>query len=420
MGIGLLSGCIVGGIYLNSSINVDNLEKKVEQNVHLSKKYNIENTHNLENISSKGGNEKIEKENLCYDDNFLINIKKLSHNYLIEYISSLPSDEFMELITCDQYKELLDTDVLKTLLLNKFDPKIKWPLILENPPGLEKLEDLLIERGKEQFLIGFVETFINAIRLNIGNIDYLGDGLFKQLKLLNHLTSNDYEGTDDNFNIETVVEPHSDIFRGHTEHVLNKYIESDDIKEYIKALTSISVWSTCISASLDPDLPSPVSARNAKAAYRKVISRHPISLVELSGVYSLIRLCHFSEDDELQYLTRDLRGRIKDEIIGSLSNNPNALIKYHMADNWSTNILDIIDFGYKSEVPLAHKTLGIRKNNDEESAINIFYENLGRLNSDENFREEFFRNVVSYAKKANRNKFTEEVARYFPEIREDN
>ena len=373
-----------------------------------------QNKNITENISLETGvSEK--KENICNDDAYLEYLTSISKEEFIDYTLNLPSDKFLDLIACKQYKRFIDSDVLKDLLLNKFNPKTKWHVILEGQSELGKLEELLIKNDEKQFLIDFIQEFLDTLSLNIREINYLGDGLFKQLEILNLLKykgevkEEDWDGQAyyDNINL----------LRDFAQYAKDKYFEANNTEP----LSSLSLWAVKIKyISLDSNLPPPISIKDAIDAYEMLVSKSPITLEELSATYSLIKISSYDYNAELLSIREDLRVRIENECARILSNDSNKLIKYYLTPPQSESI-NISDFGLKkSEVPYSYGGIINFKNINEDAAIETFYRNIDRLNKDGQFRNEFLKDIVLYAKKTEKIKFLEEVARYFPEIREDN
>ena len=167
-------------------------------------------------------------------------------------------------------------------------------------------------------------------------------------------------------------------------------------------------------------MPPPISIKDAIDAYEMLVSKSPITLEELSATYSLIKISSYDYNAELLSIREDLRVRIENECARILSNDSNKLIKYYLTPPQSESI-NISDFGLKkSEVPYSYGGIINFKNINEDAAIETFYRNIDRLNKDGQFRNEFLKDIVLYAKETEKIKFLEEVARYFPEVREDN
>jgi len=397
------SGLIITSIPRNT--NNGTLEQKVSNEYsNKSGQWIISNSYGGNNstkiIEPKGENA------LSCGSSELEKLMNLPHADIVSYFSSLPHHELMDILTCDQYGPVLTKDILKDIFFKRYDPETKWKEMVDGSPELiaelTMLEDILVDNGEYSFVFNFRMSFLNALYNHVGEIDYLGEGAYIILNrnkrlLLKH------------------VQPQSDIddvgaklLGEYAEYAKNKYLYNDNKR----AIAGFSLRKS--KYGMDPELK--VSISDTKELYRKIMQTTP-TIEELTGVICLIK--RSLQFDELDLIKKTLY-KLLDERIEEVL-DPLKRMKYTLSSEISQNEWDITDFGFQpSAIPGAYWSAFHKKDINEESAINIFRNEYVNILSNTAYKHEFIDGVYKYAKKNNRTKFTEEVSKYFPEVRENN
>ncbi|HLC64585.1 MAG TPA: hypothetical protein VJI46_00505 [Candidatus Nanoarchaeia archaeon] len=156
----------------------------------------------------------------------------------------LSSSELISNLDCYESNHFFDTkagkDYLKDLLSYKFDPRAKYRDILRNPEDLQKAVNLLLNHGEKSFITTFVFDFFEAVNRNIGDISFLGDGLYWLTGL------EPLETIPLNPEAEKILEMWQELFVTYFDSAKKKYYSGDK-----EALHGIANWVGLLSSSSD-------------------------------------------------------------------------------------------------------------------------------------------------------------------------